>query len=231
MILFLGDSFTWGQGLHYYYMIENQGWSWDDCRDFLNTNNRFEKLGFYADEYRRTHSYPYIVSKQLNLPMVTPRFENGGDNRVSYDILKTSLPLIITNTNIDYLIVQFSAPLRSLDNKSDFLDGMSIDEFMDYQIERIDDECNRQNIKWFGISWFKEIGDILKDKYPQNFIPIYYKNKEYESFDFDKNIELRNLTIEHTQYIEDGHFNKEGHQVIANSIINKLNRNLHYGQI
>lgn len=133
MILFLGDSFTWGQGLHYYYKIENEGWNWDDCRTFLEKNNRFEGLGFAADEFRRSNSFPYLVGKELNISISTPRSENGGDNKVIFDIL-TSLHPLITNANIDYLIIQFSNPTRCLDNKTDSLNNMNLDEFLHHQI-------------------------------------------------------------------------------------------------
>ena len=35
-ILFLGDSFTWGQGLQYYHLIENEGWDWKKCSNCGN---------------------------------------------------------------------------------------------------------------------------------------------------------------------------------------------------
>ena len=65
-LVFLGDSFTWGQGLHYYYMIEKHGWTQSDCKKFFDNRYRFEWLGFEADEYRRKYSFPYLVSNKLN---------------------------------------------------------------------------------------------------------------------------------------------------------------------
>lgn len=223
MILFLGDSFTWGQGLHYYYLVENEGWTWDDCRKFLNDVNRFESLGFNADEFRKQNHFPYLVGKELNLPVVTPRAENGGDN---YEIYKAinNRNIFLSDTSIDFIVIQFSAPTRSLisDNSDNF---SSVDEYMEYTIDRVAEILNRNNFKWFGISWFEEMGEILEKKYSENHVPIIYKGKKYKSFDFQKNMILQDLTIQHTQYIDDGHFNLEGHQVIADSIITKLKGN------
>ena len=219
MILFLGDSFTWGQGLHYYYKIENDDWDWNDCKTFLKENNRFEWLGFEADEYRRQHSFPYLVSKELDEPMITPRFENGGDNYAIYQILD-NLDLFVTNTNISKVIIQFSAPTRNL--KLEENSNLSIEKMIINQIDKINFKCRQLNLKWYGISWFKEMGEILHQNYLENHIPVLYKGKEFESFDFLNNLELKDLTIQYTQNIDDGHFNKEGHRIIAQSILNKI---------
>ena len=222
MILFLGDSFTWGQGLHYYYLIENEGWTWDTCRKFIGENQltRFEKLGFGADEFRRQNSFPYLVSKSLNLPMITPRFENGGDNYATYDILD-NLHLFVTNTNVNKVVIQFSSPTRRIEDDVNYKKD-SVENIIENQIYQIDMRCQQLNISWYGLSWFKEMGIILKQNYPDNFIPILYKGKEYESFDYQEHLSLIDLTIQYTENINDGHFNLEGHQVIANSILTKI---------
>ena len=221
MILFLGDSFTWGQGLHYYYLVENEGWTWDDCKNFLENNNRFESLGFKVDEFRRQNSFPYLVSKELNEPMVSPRFENGGDNYTIYKLLN-NVNMYVTNTNVSKVIIQFSAPTRGIPIEDTF---DSVEKLIRTQIDRISQRCTELKIDWYAFSWFKEIGDILKNEYPKNYIPILYNDIEYECFEFMHHIKLRDLTIQFTKHIDDGHFNLEGHQVIANSIINKLKSN------
>jgi lysophospholipase L1-like esterase len=223
MILFLGDSFTWGQGLHYYYMIENHGWTWDDCREYLKTVNHFERLGFEADEFRRTNNFSYLVGKYFNQPVITPRFENGGDN---FEIYKTiqNLELFVSNTNIDYVIIQFSAPGRSLTQGGDENPYETVERFIEYEVDRIAQELNHKNLKWFGISWFPEHAKVMKEKYKDNFIPILYKGNEFDCFEFQsEHLPMRDLTIQFTQNIDDGHFNLEGHQILAESIINKIN--------
>lgn len=222
MILFLGDSFTWGQGLHYYHLVENEGWSWDDCRNFLESKKRFESLGFKADEFRRKNSFPYLVSKELNEPMITPHFENGGDN---YKIFRhlDNVNMYVTVNNISRVIVQFSAPTRGIpkDDKTD-----NIHDLIKNQIITVSEKCKNLGLDWYAFSWYKEMGDILKNEYTKHYIPILYNDVEYECFEFMHHIKLRDLTIQFTKHIDDGHFNLEGHQVIANSIINKLKSNI-----
>lgn len=222
MILFIGDSFTWGQGLQYYPLVETKGWTWDDCQKFVSEDKRFEQFGFDIDEFRRTNAFPYLVSKQIDLPYQTPRFENGGDNCVSYNIVE-NLHQFITINNIFLIVFQFSCPSRSILNGSEpKFDTM--DEQIEHQIKRISDKMDEWGIDWLGISWMHEMGKILKEKYPKNFVPVKYNEKYYDCFEFglDRYANLRNLTIQYTQNIDDGHFNLLGHQVIADSIVEKF---------
>jgi lysophospholipase L1-like esterase len=220
MILFLGDSFTWGQGLQYYYLTEHKGWNWEDCQNFVSDNKRFETLEFEADEFRKKNSFSYLVSKELDLPFHTPRIENGGDNQVSYQILQ-NIQSLISTTNISLIIVQFSSPTRSILNNTEPKFN-TIQRQIEHQVERISNLCNECGIEWLGISWQEEIGEILKKEYTKNYIPIQYKNSKYKSFDYTMNPSLKPLFIEETEKIEDGHFNLEGHKVIADSILKKI---------
>ena len=58
MIIFLGDSFTWGQGLQIPYWIE-QGKSIDEINDLMPPKVALESVMDYeADEYRKTYHFP-----------------------------------------------------------------------------------------------------------------------------------------------------------------------------
>lgn len=217
MILFVGDSFTWGQGLHYYHLVENKGWSWEECQRYVESNRRFEELGFEVDEFRRKHSFPYLVAKELDVVFQTPRFENGSDNQVTYDILE-NIGSYCTTESIYFIVVQFSSPSRSILNGSEPKFN-TIEQNIKYQVTRINNILEAHNVDWLGISWQSEIGDILKNNYPNNHIPIEYKNFKYNSFE-DNN--LLDLFIQTTENVEDGHFNMLGHQVIADSIVSKV---------
>lgn len=221
-IVFLGDSFTWGQGLHYKYMMENHGWNELDCKNFFYEINkgstRFEWMGFEADEYRRKHSYPYIVCKELNKMMVNPIFENGGDNtKIIQFIEYLSHPLFISSTNVDYIVVQFSHPLRQVDISQ----YKSVDELVLEQVNKVNKLCERLNKKWFGISWINETAKIVKENYPDNYVPILYKDKEHLSMD-ERNPTIKELLINYNTKIEDSHPSKKGHEIMAKSIINKI---------
>lgn len=219
MILFIGDSFTYGQGLQYYYLTEHKGWSWEKCEKLAHSNNRFEWLGFEEDEFRKSNSFPYLVSKKIDLPYHTPRCENGSDNQVSYEILRDIQPFCST-TNITFVVIQFTEPSRSILN-GDEPKFDTIEEHFDFQVERIDELLKSYNVEWLGISWMPEIGKILKDKYPNNFVPVKYKDKYYNCFEPAYSSPLKELTIEYSEKIEDGHFNILGHQVLADSILEK----------
>ena len=58
MIVFLGDSFTWGQGLQYIHLVEKKGWSWEDCSKIIPPNLNLDWFVFYEDEYRKQNSFP-----------------------------------------------------------------------------------------------------------------------------------------------------------------------------
>jgi lysophospholipase L1-like esterase len=219
MILFIGDSFTYGQGLQYYYLNEHKGWNWEECENFYQKNKRFEWLGFEEDEFRRKNGFPYLVSKEIDLPFQTPRMENGSDNEVTYEILQNIQPFCTTN-NITFIVIQFSEPSRSILNGNEPKFN-TIDEQIEHQVQRISDLLDSYNIDWLGISWMPEIGKILKEKYSQNFVPIKYKDKYYDCFESAYNLPLQELKISYTEGIDDGHFNLLGHQVISESILEK----------
>ena len=219
MILFIGDSFTYGQGLQYYYLTKHKGWTWEKCDKFNRENKRFEWLGFEEDEFRRTNGFPYLVSKEIDLPFQTPRMENGSDNQVTYQILQ-NIHDICTTDNIRFVVVQFSEPSRSILNGNEPKFD-TIDKQIEHQVQRISDFLDSYNIDWLGISWMPEIGKILKEKYPKNFVPIKYKNNYYSCFESKYGMDIRELQISYTEDIDDGHFNLLGHQVIAESILEK----------
>ena len=219
MIVFLGDSFTWGQGLQYIYLTEHKGWTWEECSKIIPPNLNLEWLGSDEDEYRKKNAFPYLVSKRLDLPYVVGRFENGGDNQTIFQMIENMMPFCTTN-NIFCLVIQFSDASRSLQHEYDESLG-SIDEQIENQVKRISEHCNKNNIDWVGVSWQPEIGNILKEKYSKNYIPINYNGIEYTNFS-TRHIGLSELFLTYSYPIDDEHFNLDGHKVIAESILNKI---------
>jgi hypothetical protein len=219
MILFLGDSFTWGQGLQYIHLVEKKGWSWEDCSKIIPPKIQMEWLGFEEDEYRKQNSFPYLISKKIDLPFAVGRFENGGDNQTIYQMLNGIQPFISVN-NIFCLVVQFSEPARSLEHEYDASLG-DIDTQIKNQVIRIDEFCKIANLQWLGISWQPEIGNFLKEFYKENYVPIIYNGIEYTNFS-TINSELNNIFLQGVYPIEDGHLNLEGHTLIAEMIYQKM---------
>lgn len=222
MIAFIGDSFTWGQGLHYYYLTENKGWTWKDCELFYNSGNRYEWLGYEVDEYRKKNNFSALVSKELDLSFITPRMENGSDNYVTFEILENLQPFYSIQS-LNCVVIQFSEPSRSIlvGSEPKF---ETIEESIYHQIERINRWSEMSEVPWIGVSWMPEMGKILEDEFPNNFIPIDFENKQYNCFAVHEHQYLEKLTFSGShKELTDLHFNSLGHKVMSYSILKKIN--------
>jgi hypothetical protein len=219
--LFVGDSFTWGQGLQYYSLMENHGWSYSDCNRFYKSlpEIRFESLGFDVDEFRKQNGFPALVSKHINLSFSILNLENGGDNKSIYDAVRLVYPTYITSNNISMVIIQFSNPARSVSQNIEVIRDTMEEQITD-QITRIATILNSSKINWLALSWEEMMGTKLKELYPDNHIPILYENCTYDSFDLI--LGEINIEKETNGKIVDEHLSITGHKVIANSIISKI---------
>lgn len=219
MILFLGDSFTWGQGLQYINLTNKKGWTWEECSKIVPPKLNLEWLGFEEDEFRKINSFPYLVARKLDLPFNVCRFENGGDNQTIYQMINDMTPFCTTN-NVFCLVIQFSDASRSLHYEYEPSLG-SIENQIENQVKRISKLCDIKQIPWVGLSWQPEIGDILKNNYSDNYIPIIYNEVEYSNFS-TRHSGLADLFLNFDYPIDDQHFNLKGHKIIADLIYNKI---------
>ena len=252
MIVFLGDSFTWGQGLFF----EKWASEGNDVKKWFDENGDVdeyphESIDYESDKYRRENHFPAIVAKHFNKTYTT-RWGNGGSNWDIINILNNvpSLAPQYRNT-IDLFVIQFTDFTRTdhrLIKESDLInelpferskfpletnydDNAIIDELLNnelkLQIEMINDIIiNKMGKKWIGISWLDDIGRILEKDYSENHIPVEYNGKKYNSFQVvyqEKNKNLLFLTEKFN--IRDDHFNLKGHQFVANNIIQKIEEN------
>ena len=245
MILYIGCSYTWGSGLQYEY-LQDKGWSVDELNQVLPVNYHLENLSYKADEYRKQNNWPNLVSKELDKAFVIGTYTNGGSNLTTIkQAIEQTKKIARTNT-IDTIVVQFSDWLRDVNDDTitrypgDILD-VTTQEFIDdtilNQIEQIAYLCNDMrgsvdpNLKdhkypenpypaWVGLSWRKDVGDVLKKHFPNNFIPIYRDGKKYNSFapNIDEGIRL----CDSIPGLRDDHLNSDGQRVIADSVIKKL---------
>ena len=91
MILFLGDSFTWGQGLQIPYWIQ-QGKSIDECNRLMPPQYPAEIYDYHADEYRKKHHFPNLVAKHFNKSYLSISIQNEKANkRPSHILVLTAL--------------------------------------------------------------------------------------------------------------------------------------------
>jgi len=234
VILFVGCSYTWGSGLQYEYLYD-KGWSIDklsDDRDRIIKEDSIDPLDYKADEYRKQHSWPNLVAKKLNKPYKVGTTKSASNLKEILNSIKHEKQLCYSSKSnqIDTIVVQFTDWTR--DN---FIIKDSIDKTIEYPLKQIADACddvrNDEFIKsnnyktsylsWVGLSWTKDLGDVLKNKYSENFIPIFFNDEEYVSFDqFQENNNLQLADV--IDGFNDEHFNSKGCKVIADSIVRKL---------
>ena len=232
MILFVGCSYTWGSGLQYEYLYD-KGWSVDKLKDDMDRNiakDSIDPLDYKADEYRKQHSWPNLVAKKLNKPYKVGTTKSASNLNQILKSIKHEKELCYSSKSnqIDTIVVQFTDWTRD-----DLIVEDSIDKTIEYHIKQIADSCddiiNDETISnnsysnsypaWVGLSWREDIGNVLKEKYSENFTPIHHNNKEYTSFSqIDKGYRL----CDTIKGLDDTHLNSQGCKIISDSIIRKL---------
>lgn len=214
MILFLGDSFTWGQGLFIHKWIEDGTIFNKEYKTPPEYNHEF--ISYQDDEYRKQHHFPALVSKHLNKSYGTI-WGNGGCNSNIKFILETINNQFYGGKSlIDFFVIQFTCPTRSLG------DDVS-DEAIENEIREIDEIIRSYNKKWIGLTWRPEHGKILQEKFLDNLIELPYKGISYNNFEDILSDTDNNFTINRFwPGTHDSHFSKPGHEFISNCIINKI---------
>ena len=232
MILFLGDSFTWGQGL-YFEEWYNNGVSVDTINKHLPPQYDQESLRYSDDLIRKERHFPNLVAHHYDRQYVT-KWGNGGSNHDIIHMLKNVTYHMIPD-GVDLLVVQFTDFMRDSQNEISQLEkknGYTETNFqyiMANQINQINNFCSNPYwhhgdsfapIPWVGFSWRGDMGDYLRVKYPNNYLPLLYNGKEHTNFMelSDENIFINNSIPN----CKDQHFNKLGHEMLANSIIKKI---------
>lgn len=236
MIVFLGDSFTWGQGLPIEKWIQTDNLSIEECNKFSPPEYSCESYNYEDDNYRKQNHFPNLVAQHFNKSYVT-KFGNGGNNKNIVDILQNLDSHFVDDRGIDVYVLQFTDFVRDpyfnfaqdiIHEQGDsykFENNLNklFEDYIRTQLHLIDDLIQRRNSKWIGFSWREDFGKVLKQYYPNNYIPLIHNNKSYNNFgklvDDDLKLKLSGKWVG----LEDGHLNSDGHRVIANCIINKIN--------
>jgi lysophospholipase L1-like esterase len=241
MILFLGDSFTWGQGL-YYEKWKNEG---INVHHWLAKNGEVfefphEHLDYESHQYRKENHFPSLVAKYYD-KNYDVKWGNGGSN---WDIIIQSNMIPIFSPQfrdgLDLVVIQLTDWTRT-DNESVFRKNFYKDSIVDtnlllinknwedeliddlfeeealYQLKKIKEHLDYLDKKWIVLSWHEDMGNLIKEYFPDNYVPIYYENKEWSYFD----LITRNSKYTLREF-SDSHFNSIGHQIIADSIIRKI---------
>ena len=228
MILFLGCSLTWGQGLQIEKWL-NEGKSIEFCNLNSSPGYHAEHMSYDDNEFRKSKSYPNLVSKELNVSYST-KWGNGGSNDEILFIIE-NLDKLIHPDGLELIVLQFTDMCRDdmfqYSYKNNFYDLLEI--HVKNQISKIDHALSNvwnRNIPWVSLCWHKEHSDFLKERYPKNFIKLNYDNKEFDNIDslnqYGKDNSLMFELCDKYDGIDDGHPTIEWHNIISSSIIKKI---------
>lgn len=247
MILFLGDSFTWGQGLYF------EDWHNKGLTNQINNHQPHiyphENLSYEDNKIRKETHFPNLVAKHFNKNYELGRVYNGGSN---WELLKILKELEIRHSIYEFIVFQFTMftrPPHMLSYKFNKEFPHVASKFNVYDLQNLDGSFKRpelfdellntqfnefdiilknlpSNIKLLTLAWGDIEGDELKKRYGDRHIPILLNGKSYNSFDkilsmYDSHgngLGLQNTIPD----IFDGHLSKAGHRVVANSIIEKI---------
>lgn len=248
-IVFIGDSFTWGQGLYLPYWayktpqvfssFKNLNITWVDQQPFVSEDDL---------KLKDKLSFTNIVSTELNRVCVK-KPDNGGNNLVNLSLLKTIPRLLVNGDPLNFkfedkdiiLIFQFTHFGR--DEIFNFMSEEEKNNLLKFDItdarELINLHFNNKVEKYFSeidstidtIS--KNVGfeywylDWLGDYYnfrPHKFIDITIgKNKGKYFAPLVDSYKIK-VNIGGVEY-NDGHLNEEGNKIIAESILEWLRDN------
>ncbi len=220
-ILFLGDSFTWGQGLYFYKWKEegrelptNIGGMYPSHSDLIR-----EQDLVYKDKL----SFTGLVSDYYNLEPIK-RNKNGGSNT---DILLDTIPLIDTyNNSIQKLVFQFTTISRYQFRDLNIVDDDSINPSFNDMFEQrafnfykfIDGILKYYSELYkFQYCFMDWLGDFYKFQ-PHKFVKYLYNEKNHYCFNPLLNEYKIDIDINNHKII-DLHLNKDGQNILSTGII------------
>jgi hypothetical protein len=107
-ILFLGDSFTWGEGLELYADTDKWIAERNNTNGWLDLVHKQDDVGI---QFRETNRFPGLVGKELNCETIVDK-KNGGS--LGSFIREAEASLLKPFNTIDTIIIQFSCLDREM---------------------------------------------------------------------------------------------------------------------
>ena len=244
-IAFIGDSFTWGQGLYLPYWVDTKpevlrtlpiGVQWAEHQQFVDETDLKikDKLSFTS-----------IVAKELGRKCVK-KIDNGGDNLTNLKIIQTIDRLKVDDKKLDFSFKNNNVILIFQ------LTHFGRNHIIEYMTESEKDDILKYNM----VDSIEAINKYFKDKVKQYFeyidstletitkdygIEYWYLDwdGDYWGFRPDKFIDIKlgknkakyfsplthNMVIEvkfENRIIRDGHLNEEANMIMAESILEWL---------
>lgn len=220
-ILFLGDSFTWGQGLYFY--------KWKDEKKKLSSEvggmypSHYDLLNEDDLIYKDNLSFTGIVSSHFNLEQIK-RQKNGGSNT---DIFLDGINLIdLYNNSIEKVVFQFTSISRyhfrdlninDNDIKSDSFQSLFEQKCFNF-FKHIDTNLKYYSTLYnFDYCYMDWLGDFYKFN-PSQFVKYTIDGQSYYYFDKFLSDYKIDLDIEGHKIV-DLHLNKNAQDILSNGII------------
>lgn len=200
VIIFAGDSFTWGEGLELYTDTPK----WNNERTKLNTwSELYQKQDYESQQFRESNRFPSIVSNYFNVdPKVfhnnggqfeTPiaHIENNIQNNVGYSPNKIKC-IILQFTTIQRMLLHLD-----MDCDCKFCNLLGFEKPFNLYIKYMGKDINNDvitDIDYWGLNWLEKNENIP------------YKNLNYNTIfqqidNWFKPIYVRNLNIFIEKYI------------------------------
>ena len=220
-ILFIGDSFTWGQGLYFYKWLEEKRELPSSVGGMYPSHSH---LVTPADiKYKDEYSFTGLLSKYYGLEVVK-RLTNGGSNT---EIILDMIPMIDKLGNdIDKVVFQFTSISRyqfrdlnmgSIDNCEGTFDDIfkkRVSNLFNYVDNTLSYFSGLYNFKYCYLDW---LGDF-HNECPSKFVKYNVNGNHYSHFNQFLNEYKIDLVVDGKPII-DLHLNNEGQKILTNSII------------
>jgi len=248
-ILFLGCSYTWGEGLYFYSDLDDLPFHENHMFDSENMRETFHA-------YRKKYRFARQVADQLDTWEYTSEIGNGGKNFQLYYfvVIQELMKGNMRYEDFDTFVWQLSEPMRDFPGGNEKLHNFyttaeELDDAMDTHLKREIDVINKccrdwedRGVKVVLLSWPNDyINSRWANKeFKDRYCYINYNDKTYDSISdlYNKNENvLANdgktrlcdppLTIQDDFFNlgyqkNDRHLNKFGNKIVADSIVKKI---------
>jgi hypothetical protein len=228
-IMGIGDSFMWGESLYFYSDLPNLPFSKEHNFDFDSMTE-----GFVA--YKNKYRFIQLVADYYDT-WCTVKSLNGSTNEYNLEFLNTFNYTDIINPNgshhfnfkiniNEYKLVIFIFTSHIRDNSKHLIDDMLI------SADKVFTKFEEKGIKVCTLCWMPEFFD--NSTYRQLYVnknrhtPLIYNGETFHWYEDLCHSEDNNLTIK-SDFTKKGfqkndiHFNKKGNEMMAESVIKKLN--------
>lgn len=221
-IIFIGDSFTWGQGLYFYKWLEDGrklpdtfGPMYPSHSDILTEEDL---------KYKDNLSYTKLVSDYYNCEPVKIQTNGGSNTEHIFDMLKL---IDEHRDSISKLVFQFTALSRyqfrdlnlkfdeNYDGDFDSLYNNRCGEFFNYIDCILKYHSKIYDFEYCYLDW---LGDVYPHSENQ-FVQYKVNGNTYYNFNEFLNEYKLDLVIDNKPVV-DLHLNREGQRILTKSIIN-----------